>query len=104
MANFLGFKESIGIRVKQTMNSAKAARLRPPKTKRRSHRLTRLVSACDWWILVIGSFAQLEWSYSIERELDARQSAAWRMQALQPDHKSLACTLLMLDVLHLLFA
>lgn len=55
IANFLGLRERIGISVKQTTNRARAAMLRPPKTSRRSHRLTRLVSAYDWIVLCLAS-------------------------------------------------
>lgn len=42
MANFLGLRTKIpvGISAREATNNAKAARLRPPKAKSRSHRLT----------------------------------------------------------------
>lgn len=43
MANLSGLnkKTGVGSSAKQVTNIANAARLRPPKTRRRSHRLTR---------------------------------------------------------------
>ena len=47
MANLRGLraKTPVGMRTKQVTNMARAARLSPPKTSRRSHRLTARVSA-----------------------------------------------------------
>jgi hypothetical protein len=40
MANFRGLSERTGKRAKQMMKQARAARLQPPNTRRRSHLLT----------------------------------------------------------------
>jgi hypothetical protein len=40
ITNFLGFNAKTGINVNATTKRATAARLRPPKTRSRSHRLT----------------------------------------------------------------
>jgi hypothetical protein len=40
IANFRGFSDKTGKSAKQMMKQARAARLQPPKTRRRSHLLT----------------------------------------------------------------
>ena len=44
IANFLGFNVRTGIKAKQITKHASAAKLQPPKTRRRSHLLTRMRS------------------------------------------------------------
>lgn len=40
MANFRGLRDRTGNKAKQMMKQARAARLQPPNTRRRSHLLT----------------------------------------------------------------